>query len=171
MPVGFPIAGEGLGVGDTAPDISMVDMNGNPVCTRDYAGQVVMINMAAGWCPPCQDETPDIQALYAELASQGFVVLMAMLDDYTANGTITDDTFFQDWQAEYGITFPLIVDEGAAVYDTYVPASDPNYGAIPMTIFLDKDQVIRYRQTGGMSASTMRSRVTNLLGDPAQLEY
>lgn len=171
MPAGFPISSEGLTTGATAPDIAMVDMNGNPVCTRDYAGRVVMINMAAGWCPPCQDETPDIQATYAEFESQGFIVLMAMLDDYTANGTITSETFFEEWKAEYGITFPLIVDEGGNVYDTYVPSTDPNYGAIPMTVFLDKDQVIRYRQTGSMSLSTMRTRVENLLADPPQLEY
>ncbi len=171
MPAGFPTTTQGLAVGDTAPDLQMLDPAGNPVCTRDYAGQVVMINSAAGWCPPCQDETPGIQRVYDEFKNQGFIVLMAMMDDYTANGTFTNADFFSDWQTTYGITFPLLKDDGGVVYDTYVPASDPNYGYIPASIFLDRDQVVRNRTIGGMTETSLRSRISNMVADPAVLQY
>lgn len=169
QPAGFPTTAEGIANGQTAPDLAMKDMAGNDVCLRDYTGKVVMINSAAGWCPPCRDETPGIQSVYEEFENQGFEVLMAMFDDYNANDPGMDDGFMEDWQAEYGITFKLIDDPQAAAYTTYVQAEDDGY--IPLTIILDRDHVIRYSAAGGLSEGNLRTMVGNWVNTPATLEY
>lgn len=171
MPAGFPTSPEGLGVGDTAPDLQMLDSNGNQLCTRDFAGKVVLINSAAGWCPPCQAETPGIQDVYEEFKGDGFVVIMAMLDDYANDGQITNEEFFDSWQEEYGITFDLIEDEGGAVYTTYVDPSDPNFGAIPANILINRDQVVSFAQIGSISEGNLRTRVSALVSQEPTLEY
>lgn len=169
QPAGFPTTAEGIANGQTAPDLAMKDMAGNDVCLRDYTGKVVMINSAAGWCPPCRDETPGIQNVYEQYKDQGFEVLMAMFDDYNANAAGMDDDFMAQWQSTYGITFKLIYDPQAAAYTTYVQAEDDGY--IPLTIILDRDHVIRYSAAGGLSENNLRNMVGNWVDTAATLEY
>lgn len=171
MPVGFPTTAEGVTVGDTVPDRQMIDRNGNPVCTRDFAGKAMLLNSGAGWCPPCQDEAPGIQAVYEEFKSEGFVVVMAMLDDYTNNGTITNEDFFDEWASEYGLTFTLVNDAGGEFYTQYVDPTDPDYGGIPANIIVNRDQVVTFTGIGSMTESALRTRVNAAVGQPAVLEY
>ena len=166
QPEGFPVSAAGLAIGDTAPDLQVTDMDGNTHCTRDYSGQVVLLNIGAGWCGPCQYETPDIQAVYAELHDSGFEVLMALYED--EGGGDPDQAFMEEWKTEYGVTFPLIPDTTNAMWDTYHPAGGAN--GIPYNVILDKDQVIRYSDAGAMSDTFLRNRVLNYLDDPS-LEY
>ena len=44
-----------------APQLSGVDpITGERVRLSDYQGRPVVINVWASWCPPCQDEAPDL---------------------------------------------------------------------------------------------------------------
>jgi cytochrome c biogenesis protein CcmG/thiol:disulfide interchange protein DsbE len=44
-----------------APHVSGVDpITGKRVRLSDYEGRPVVINVWASWCPPCQDEAPDL---------------------------------------------------------------------------------------------------------------
>jgi thiol-disulfide isomerase/thioredoxin len=44
-----------------APQLSGVDpITGKQVRLSDYEGRPVVINVWASWCPPCQDEAPDL---------------------------------------------------------------------------------------------------------------
>lgn len=165
QPAGFPVSTEGLAVGDTAPDLQVMDINGDIHCTRDYTGKVLLINVGAGWCPPCRSETPDIQAVYEELNDAGFEVVMALYEDY--DGGDPDEAFMNDWKNEYGITFTLIADHDNAVWGTYAP---PGANAIPHNVILDKDNVVKYNDAGAMSDTFLRTRVNNYLDDPS-LEY
>jgi thiol-disulfide isomerase/thioredoxin len=41
----------------------------------DYAGQVILYNAWATWCPPCKAEMPTLQAYYEKHRDQGFVII------------------------------------------------------------------------------------------------
>jgi thiol-disulfide isomerase/thioredoxin len=46
---------------EPAPPLSGVDpITGKGVRLSDYEGRPVVINVWASWCPPCQDEAPDL---------------------------------------------------------------------------------------------------------------
>ena len=63
-------------VGESAPDLSYKMINSNEVGSlEELKGKVVLINFWATWCPPCLDEMPDLNRLYAEYKDQGLVVL------------------------------------------------------------------------------------------------
>lgn len=166
MPTGFPTTTEGTSIGDTAPDFQLVNELGENVCTRDYAGKVVLINFAAGWCGPCVSETPDIQEVYTELQDQGFEVLMVMSDDYSGGGSYADD-FLTKWRERFGLTFELVEDRQWEAYELY----NPGVNAVPVTILLDKDQVIRQRWIGSQSGTTFRNRAEDFLAVPPALDY
>jgi thiol-disulfide isomerase/thioredoxin len=52
---------------EQAPELSGVDpITGKRVRLSDYEGRPVVINVWASWCPPCQDEAPDLARLARE---------------------------------------------------------------------------------------------------------
>ncbi len=44
------------------PDISVRDIDGQPVSLQDLAGKPLVINLWATWCPPCRREMPVLAA-------------------------------------------------------------------------------------------------------------
>src|SRR5688500_13575167 len=62
-------------------DLTLQDMNGNAVRLADYKGQVIVLNVWATWCGPCQVEIPELVAAYIKYRDQGVVVLGVSLDD------------------------------------------------------------------------------------------
>ncbi len=58
-----------------APELDLTDMDGKPVSLRDYAGQVVLLNNWAFWCPPCRAELPALEDYYQDQRDNGFVIV------------------------------------------------------------------------------------------------
>ena len=167
QPSGFPIAAEGVEEGNTAPDLSFTTTVGDVSCTRDFTGKVVLINIAAGWCPPCQTETPGFVDVYEEFKNDGFVILQAMFEDY--DGGNPDPAFMEEWKEEFDIPFTLIPDPSNDFWDEYVPPS--NTGYIPHNLILDRDGVISFTDYGGVSESFVRARVRSLVEAEPTLDY
>lgn len=167
QPAGFPTTAQGVEIGETAVDLSFTTHAGDVSCTHDFTGKVVLINIAAGWCPPCRTETPGFVEVYDEFKGDGFVILQAMFEDY--DGGSPDAAFMNEWQDEYGITFTLIPDPTNDFWDAYVPPS--NTGAIPHNLILDRDGVIRYTNAGSISEGYLRSKVSQYVADEPSLDY
>ncbi|MDS8854824.1 TlpA disulfide reductase family protein, partial [Streptococcus pneumoniae] len=73
---GEPLA-EGLSQGQTAPDFTLTDQNGDTVKLSDYRGKKVILNFWATWCPPCRAEMPHMQEFH-ENNTDGDVVILAV---------------------------------------------------------------------------------------------
>jgi thiol-disulfide isomerase/thioredoxin len=58
-----------------APELSLTDLEGNPVALADHLGQVVLVNNWAFWCPPCRAELPELQAYYEAHRQQPFTAI------------------------------------------------------------------------------------------------
>lgn len=46
----------------------------------DFAGQVVLLNVWATWCPPCREEMPALDALQDRLSGPDFAVVPISID-------------------------------------------------------------------------------------------
>ncbi len=86
----------------------------------DYAGKPLVVNMFGSWCPPCNAEAPDL-ATFAQQNPDAQVVGIACEDTQKAA---------EDFMTQYGITYPLVVDDGSQV-------SQFGISAYPTTIFFD----------------------------------
>lgn len=86
----------------------------------DYAGKPLVINLFGSWCPPCNAEAPDLATFAAE--NPGAQVVGIACED-TEEGAV-------GFMEEYGLTYPLVMDDGTLVQEFAIPA-------YPTTIFFD----------------------------------
>ena len=82
-------------------------MQGNPVNLRDYAGQPLVVNLWATWCPPCRREMPVLmQAQQREAAITILFVNQgesaALVGEFLAAQQLSLDNLLLDEQVQLG---------------------------------------------------------------------
>lgn len=140
--------------GFPAPHFQLDTLKNEAVALADLEGQVVLLNFWATWCGPCRQEMPAMQRIYDEYQAQGLVVL-------AVNTTFNDNRqAAAEFAEEYGLTFPILLDEQAQVSEQY------RLMATPTTYFIGRDGVIREVVLGGpMAEALLRTRVEDLLAE------
>ena len=140
-----------------APDFTLVDQYGETHTLSDYKGKTVFLNFWTTWCPPCQQEMPEIQELYESYGSNtGELIVLGV-----ANPKSDDNPYGQDVSLEEvtafletnGYTFPVVMDTTTDVLMTY------GISAFPTTFMIDKDGNLFGYVTGGLTADMMESIV------------
>lgn len=63
-----------------APAVSFTDVEGKPHSFTDFAGQGLVVNFWATWCPPCVAEMPALDRLAAMVAEERITVLALSSD-------------------------------------------------------------------------------------------
>ncbi len=138
--------------GFAAPDFTLRTSVGEEYKLSKLKGNAVLVNLWATWCPPCRAEMPAIEKMYQEYKDQGLVVL-------AINMTYQDDPasiplFIQ----EYGLNFPVLLDETGAVGAAYQLRS------LPSSYFINRTGVIQEVVIGGpMSEALLRTRIEQIL--------
>ena len=117
--------------GDKASDFTLPDLNVNRVSLSDYKGKVILLNFFATWCPPCRNEIPDLNKLYHNYQSQGFVIL-GVSDESAAD--------LKAFTSSTTIDYPILVDDGGKIYSqylNYLPADERGY--VPTTFIINPE--------------------------------
>ena len=91
-------------------DFTLNDLEGKPWSLQALHGKVVLVNFWATWCPPCRKEMPDLDKLYQQFKDQG-VLILAISDE--------DISKVQPFIAEHHYTYPILVDPGSKVHQTF----------------------------------------------------
>jgi peroxiredoxin len=123
-----------VGLRDSAPDFTLKNLEGNNLRLNEYRGQVVLINFWASWCGPCRQEMPLLDRLHNRYEETGFAVLGVNVEgEVEPAREIVDKT---------QVTFPILIDDGQKVSEMY------NLQAMPSTVVVDRDGVVRYIHHG-----------------------
>jgi peroxiredoxin len=130
-------------------DLTMQDMNGNAVRLADYKGQVIVLNVWATWCGPCQVEIPELVEAYTKYRDQGVVVLGVSLDD-TAE-------MLREYAPTKAMNYPLLLWQ-----DEFDEAYGPIFG-VPITFFIGRDATISRRHFGPVSKEQLEREIKALL--------
>jgi cytochrome c biogenesis protein CcmG/thiol:disulfide interchange protein DsbE len=77
----------------------------------DLHGKVVVLNFWASWCTPCQEETPSLNRLQAQIAPKGGVVLGVSVDE--------DKDAYQKFLADNQVIFPTSLDTSKKSAEDY----------------------------------------------------
>lgn len=138
-----------LAVDYPAPKLSLKDLAGKPVSLADYAGQVVLVNNWAYWCPPCRAELPILQGYYQDHRTQKFAILG--IESGSSARIVTD------YVARYELTYPIWLDPKIKAVAAFGNRSLPN------SYVIDGDGQVRLAWTGPISRSMLEQYVTPLL--------
>jgi peroxiredoxin len=134
-----------------AVDVSLTDLDGNPVKFSDYKGQVILYNAWATWCPPCKEEMPVLEQYYKDHKNDGFVVL-AVEDGEPVSEVAA-------YVKAAGLTFPVWPDLKWIASETY------GINNLPTTVVIDRNFRVRLTWTGAVSRATLDEYVTPLLSE------
>lgn len=78
--------GQGLKIGDKAPDIIQQSINGQSLSLSSLEGYIVLVDFWASWCGPCRKENPNLVEAYQQYKeasfadAKGFIILSVSLD-------------------------------------------------------------------------------------------
>jgi thiol-disulfide isomerase/thioredoxin len=70
----------GIEVGQAAPNIEGMLMDGKPFSLNSNKGKVILVNFWASWCEPCRVEMPAIESYLKKNKVKGFEVLAITMD-------------------------------------------------------------------------------------------
>jgi len=139
--------------GFSAPDFTLQTLEGETVNLSDFAGQPVIVNFWASWCGPCRLEMPHLQQTYVDRADDEVVVLGVNLTKREPNRD--EISAFMD---EFGITFPVVLDEVGDVATLYEVRGQP------ASVFIAPDGIINTVFYGPVTEQFIDDRVEEMLG-------
>ncbi|WP_020603575.1 thioredoxin-dependent thiol peroxidase [Spirosoma spitsbergense] len=100
-----------LAIGDTAPDFTSADQQGNPIRLSDYRGKkVVLYFYPKDDTPGCTAQACSLRDNYANLRAAGYEVLGVSVDDAKAH---------QKFKTKYDLPFTLVADTDKQVVEAY----------------------------------------------------
>jgi cytochrome c biogenesis protein CcmG/thiol:disulfide interchange protein DsbE len=151
-------ATQGLQVGQLVPDfvgtdngqtVRLTDLTGRPIALSDFAGHPLWINFWATWCPPCQQETPDLNAAFQAHTQDGLVLLAIDIQEPA--------DVVADYVKTYGLTYEVGLDVTAAIMRTF------NVFGLPTHYFVDRDGVIRSVHYGPLTRAQIEVQLGPIL--------
>ena len=140
-------------VGSLAPGFTLTTLDGETISLAELRGKNVLINYWATWCPPCLNELTALENVQKQYEGQDFVVI-------TINGIEQDN--LGDVQAtveEYGITYPVLLDENESFWDDY------RILFLPTSVYINEQGIIRFIKFGEQSEAEFSTMVDQLLSD------
>ncbi|MGI5149359.1 TlpA family protein disulfide reductase [Plantactinospora sp. CA-294935] len=138
------------GAGAVAPSLAGRTLAGAPFDLAGLRGQVVLVNVFASWCGPCQDELPLLIDAGRRWSGRDLrMVGLAVRDSEVAIRALLDRTGARD--------LPVLPDPAG------VTAVDWGIRGVPETFLLDRSGRIADRMTGPVTTRWLDERLTPLL--------
>lgn len=132
-----------------APELTLTNLDGEAASLADYRGKTVLVNLWATWCPPCREEMPTLLAFYEEYKSKDFVLIAVNQGD-----TAQDVELFV---AQYGLTFPVWLDQGSAAGRAFSTMN------LPSSYVIDRGGQVRLMWICGISKKNLEKHVPTII--------
>ena len=142
-----PADDAGAEIGNTVPEYSAPNLQGEEVSFEDVRGQVALVSVWATWCGPCRVEMPSIQALYDRYSDEGFTVLAISID--------TDPRYerkVREFKEQFDLTFPILLDPANEITRALQTVG------VPENFVIDKQGRIVKRVIGASNWDTEANR-------------
>ena len=152
----FGAGGSGDELGAGAPATGESDLpaqtfelfDGTEATFADFAGEPLVINFWASWCPSCVAELPEFQAVHEALGDDVQFLGIANADDRARGLDLIEET---------GVTYQLADDPKGDLFREFGNI------AMPTTIFVSADGRIVDSFAGQLNESALVERVEKLL--------
>lgn len=138
VPTGWPqclaqaeadgVTGDGYRKGKVVPNFTMEDQNGQELQFHQFYSMVVIVDISAGWCAPCNESAATAEDFYVTYSGSGVLLVHLMTEDWY--GQDADVAFLGEWASTHGLSFPVIREEEGvyeALYDEGYIEGIPSY--------------------------------------------
>lgn len=135
-------------VGAQAPAFDEPTVSGSNLSMDALRGKPIYLNFFASWCPPCNEEAPDVNAVQAQFKTRGLQVVGVDVLENKAKA--------QKFVDEHHLSYPAVVDSGS-LRDAY------SINGMPVHVFIDRSGVIKKIEIGELSKAEMLADVRSIL--------
>jgi thiol-disulfide isomerase/thioredoxin len=139
------------GAGRAAPSFRAATAAGGADGLAEHAGQVVLIDFWATWCPPCVASMPALERLQRKYRDRGLVVL-------GMNQEPDDLPSVRAFVAANQLTLPVLIDQGSIAR---------SYGVFsyPTSFLVDRAGLIRTVHHGPAGEAALMAEIEPLLAE------
>ena len=136
-------------VGEAVSSFDTQLLDGKTLPAQALKGKVVLVVYWATWCPPCQRELPELQALYEKHRGKGFEILALSID--------ADKFTVEEFWKDHDYLFPVAM---------IAPAHTRVLGkvkATPTLHLIDRQGKLNLVRLGPMGQDKLEARLLPLL--------
>lgn len=142
-----------LSTGEPAPEFTLTTFDGGVIDASDMESKVVLVNIWASWCEPCELEAEALQTAWEIYADRGDVLFLGV--DYV--DTEKEALAYID---RWAITYPNGPDFGTLIYTAF------RARGVPETFVMNKQGEIAHVKIGPFeSLEEITTIVDHLLED------
>jgi len=124
-------------------------LDGRPVSSESWRGQVAVVNFWATWCLPCRREIPALVALQERY--RGRVVVVGIIDDKASDDSV------RQFASALRVNYPLV----RSSFD--LTRRFPAVEALPMTVLVDPHGRVAVAYAGELDPAELERDVLKLL--------
>jgi len=135
-----PVSFAQIEEGQTAPDFSLQNLQGETVSLKDFKGKIVVLDFWATWCLPCRQSLPELAELDKKYRDKGVVFLGLSIDDPDSY----DNQYVAEFKDRYKVAYQVLRAHSGVVAD-YLGTENVR---IPAFLILDKNGTIIKKHTG-----------------------
>jgi len=117
-----------------APDFNFTTLEKENISNTSLRGKVILLDFWGTWCPPCRESVPILRNLNKKYSGKAFQLVGVSSDE--------DEDVWRTYIEAQHMNWSEYIDLSGDVQSAFKIESFPTY------IVLDKDGVVRYRQSG-----------------------
>ena len=138
-------------VGESAPDFTLNNLNGEPVSLSDFKGRPVVLEISTTWCPGCQFQFQEVTKITESYSSDEVGVLEVFVQE-------VDSSVRSFAEENHGHPEQILLDDDSVLqsYSVYL---------IPRLIIIDSQGLIRH-DGSMMKAEDIIKQLKPLLSKP-----
>ena len=111
--------------GRPAPDMTVVDLRGQPLTLSAFKGKHVLLDFWTTWCPPCRADGPALEKLYRRYGDTELMVISISVDE--------ERDVVESFLKEHPHSYPVVLSSENELPRAY------NVGALPTYVVIDKE--------------------------------
>ncbi|WP_185819541.1 TlpA family protein disulfide reductase [Salibacterium salarium] len=138
----------GTDIGDAAPNYELPMYSGGTGSLTDYEGDVIVMNMWASWCEPCEEEIPALMDFSQSYKQKGVTVLTVNMDLKGSKDAA------EEFVKNYNMTnTPAMRDADGEIDELY------NINHLPTTYIINRDRTIVEKHAGPLTFEQLEEMV------------
>jgi thiol-disulfide isomerase/thioredoxin len=134
------------------PELTGEAVDGSQVSTADLTGQVLVVNVWATWCHPCEKEQPALVRVAKTYADRGVRFLGVNAQDGVAAA--------RAWIERFDVPYPSLYDPAGR------SAAKLGYIGLPDTYIVDPSGTIKVAINGETTEAQLSGLIDEVLGSP-----